>query len=185
MDYAPINTHRRRIRYSVLGQQHVMTWRFGRGVYVPTAVDTQIEQFLAAMQPLLHSSFVILSADAAAADSEVFLPVAYAGDPPMGGVTEGDSAWRPMFGSFVGRSEGGSRCVIQLFGVMTSPFDGGSSAENDYRLSTAENPAVAGAVGALNSETSKLTGIDATPAVWYAYMNIGVNAYYQRKARRG
>lgn len=184
-DFAPINTHRYRVRYQVLGAQHVMTFRYGRGTYDPDAPEGVVEDFLSALMPILHSSFTILGADSAAADSELFFP----SSPPVGigtgGVTDGDEAWRPLFGSFVGRSLGGSRCVVFVYGVMTNPLSGSSSAENDYRLVSAENPAVAGAVGVLNSLAAPFTGIDGTEARWYSYMNIGLNGYYQRKRRRG
>lgn len=81
----------------------------------------------------------------------------------------------PRFLDFVGRSPGGRRCRMAVFGYA-GPL-------SDYRLTSAENTDVALALTTLQGGANSWLAIDGTKPVWYPYVDVGYNAYWQRKLR--
>lgn len=81
----------------------------------------------------------------------------------------------PLFGTFVGRGSTGRRCRLTIFGYKLDL--------SSYRVTAVENTAVADAVATLNAPTTYPIDIASTVVTWYAYLNVGYNAYYQRKVR--
>lgn len=185
-DYAPNYTPRYRMRYSVLNRVHVATVRFARAEANPTGQGaTLFSDLLNAVGDHLDQSFTVLGADVAGVDSDIFLPAATVPAAPMPTALAGDISYTPIFISFVGRSTSGARCSLYLYGLHVSPT-AGTNEPNDYRITSAEAAWVASAVAALNgATTAPAFAIDGNAATWYPYANVGFNAYYQRKARRG
>jgi len=89
------------------------------------------------------------------------------------GVTGPDNV--PKFLNFIGRSSGGRRVRLMLFG-----FKGAIST---WRFTTVENAGVSAGVARMNAASGLYLAIDAVEPLWYPYANIGYNAYWQRKAR--
>lgn len=186
-DYAPNYTARYRMRYRVLGANHTSTVRLGR--IAPAAAVAAgaalYSDLLEALAPMLWVDFTVIGADVAAFDSDVFLPAATVPATPDVSEATGDTSFRPLFCSFAGRSPAGTKASIYLYGWNLSPHSADNTA-NDFRVLSAENAAVLAAVAVLNGSTGEPAGaIDALEASWYPYANVGINGYYQRKARRG
>ena len=76
---------------------------------------------------------------------------------------------------FIGRSAGGRRVRLDIFGLKLGL--------SDYRLTAAENSDVAAMVAVLQGATDSFYAIDGTKAIWYPYADTGVNAYWQKKQR--
>jgi hypothetical protein len=91
-------------------------------------------------------------------------------------------AARAQFIGWTGRSFGGSRAGIFLFGISIQASQ--TAQTNDYRLTVAENTTVAAVRTALvNAANSGLCAIDGGAIAWKLYANIGYNSYQQKKAR--
>jgi hypothetical protein len=111
------------------------------------------------------------------AGSNLSFPVAFT--PVVG--TNGTNLTQSMaatFVSFTGRSAAGRRCRITQFGM---PF-----ATNDpqFRYTANELGNMADVLTFLNTSNPALVAIDGFGVLWNNYINYGVNAYFQRKARR-
>jgi len=180
-DYATINTGRYRVRYSAIAKTHVTTFRIGRTSIPQATVVAQVETFLNALAPVRTLDWTVLGADSAGADSELFFPAAPAPAPVAGTQGIGSLARSPVFISFQGRSTAGSRASLYIYGVGLDPVSGEAS-QLDYRIMTNESVWCTDAVNALNNSTV-FTAIDGLPVIWKPYVNVGVNAYYQRKKR--
>jgi len=83
----------------------------------------------------------------------------------------------PIALNFVGRSTGGRRVRLMVFG-----FSGGFSG---YRLTTGESNPILVATTVLNGEANAFLAIDGVAPVWYPYANVLANAYWQRQVRAG
>lgn len=187
-DFAPNYTARYRVRYSVGGAVHTCQLRVEPAAQTITGVSTigaaVFTDLFTALSSLLSDDFTILGADAAVQDSDIFLP---ADALPVGAGSLGqtiDLGYRPLNLSFVGRSSVGGRAVFRVFGVATNPM-GAPTIENDYRLTSAESVPIASATNALNLASGVLLANDGANVTWYPYANINVNAYWQKRARRG
>lgn len=184
-DHAPNYTARYRVRYRVLGQVHTMLFRISRATANPaSAGDLISSDVLTIAAPLMFADWAVIGADVAQEDSDVFLPTTSL--PVVSGqsVMTGDISHIPLYCSFVGRSTSGKRAALFLYGFNVSPHAADNTA-NDYRIMATENSVVSDVVEALNSHTaSGLVANDNSPIVWYPYINVGLNSYYQRRARR-
>lgn len=179
-DYAPNYTGRYRVRYSALGQTHAMTFRVFPGGGSLDPFVSGVAAFLDALSTIRTNDWTVLGADYAGVNSDLFLPAS----PPLvqpgtGGVLLQSA--RPVFGSYNGRSAGGSKCRVYIYGINQIPT-GGAAYLYDYRILSTELPSVSAAVVALGAIPGHV-GIDREPASWYPYMNIALNSYYQRKQR--
>jgi hypothetical protein len=81
----------------------------------------------------------------------------------------------PHFYGFVGRSSGGRRWRLDVFGSRTLG--------DNYRLSPGENTDVDAAAAVLRDVDFGIVGIDDLPVNVYTYTNVGANAYWQRELR--
>lgn len=77
--------------------------------------------------------------------------------------------------NFVGRSSGGRRVKLSVFGY--------DNAFGDFRLTAAESINVSDAVDILNGTAGIALAIDQVAPTWYPYANISVNAYWQKELR--
>lgn len=183
-DYAPNYTNRYRLSYSSQGQVHKMAFRYGGITPTPPgpAVATSVLAFLNALTAQRHADWSILGADAQQAAASFFAPAPTPGDPDTGTGLAVAGA-KPAYISFQGLSVLGNRASIVIFGVDIDPIQDAPTTQSDYRVTATEAPWVANAVTAL--QAAPFCAIDGASITWYLYANVGLNAYYQRKARAG
>jgi len=139
------------------------------------AIETVIGAFLVAVGGLVGAA-EITAVRGQAAGSNISLPFpisSLVGTTFGVGTTNNETV--PFFLNFVGRSTGGRRVSLALFGK--------SGSLSDYRLTSSEETEIAAAVAILNGSEGTFLAIDDLPAIWYPYANVGVNAYWQRKQR--
>ena len=185
-DFAPNFTARYRLKYTVLGRNHTMTWRVASDTETVTGVASKMGLFLDDMADVLYASFTITGADFAPADSDIFLPVTaptFAG----GGGSEGSAAAtdRDIALSFVGRSTGGNKGRFFLYGT-TFGLAVRTGTVADWKLTSAEYPdSISDAIVRLNETSPALVANDDNPMVWYEYANIKYNDRWLRHDRRG
>lgn len=184
-DYAPNYTARYRVKYSSLGKTHSMTWRLDAGTTTFSAVATKMGLFLADMAGNFWADWTVIGADAALADSDVFLP-APAPAQPTGTVginiaTISDAAFAL---SFVARTIAGEKARFFLYGTSL-PIAVRSGTGNDFKVLASENSGVSAGIVRLNQTSPALVGNDNQTAIWYEYANMKYNDRWVRKLRRG
>jgi hypothetical protein len=143
-DYAPNFTARHKITYVFEGDVHECTTRW------PSA-NTQLENvdaanvfwtaFLSATASLRHTSWQVLNADYAPADSNVFLPVPFPGEVAAGEVVAAAGAsTRIAHSIWSGRSVLGSKMRFQVFGLYWTTLE--ATEVRDFYLLPGEFPVV-------------------------------------------
>ena len=186
MDYAPNFTPRVRVKYKSHEKTHTLTVRPASndtGGFL-TAV-TLVDNILTLMKPLLDQGSVILGADYAVEDSDVFLPLNYnfplfAAKPPS--TIDPDRLNAASYVSFQGISALGTRTQFFVYGINrihTHP------AMDNFRFEYGEQEEISDVIDLLLSSSAALRAIDKQGIIWRTYANYGFNAYYQRMARRG
>jgi hypothetical protein len=159
-------------------------FRFTSADALPNAGETAaVKSILDASAPIRFNDWSVEGAEWVAQGSPVSVPVA----PPV--VIAGTSALpaqqlaaRAQYIGWTGRSFGGSRAGIFLFGINIQGSQ--TTQTNDYRLTVAENTTVAAVRTALvNAASAGLCAIDGGAIAWKLYANLGYNSYQQRKAR--
>lgn len=83
----------------------------------------------------------------------------------------------PRFVSWTGRSTDGRRCRITVFGMDVNVSD-------DYRLEAGEIGSLADVITLLQAPTNPFCSASGVDVTWNPYVNVGYNAYFQRRARR-
>ena len=164
------------VDYQFGGQEHTMQFRYTDVVTLP-AVIAQVNEFLAALAPIMSSDWEIVGARFRATGSNVSLPTEPPVEPaPGGGVL--DPSQNPRFVSFIGRGGiSGRRVRLYVYGLTFVTPD-------DYRLDAAPGNPVGDARLVLDSNPE---GIFVTVAgdnpLWYPYANVGYNSYWEREQR--
>jgi hypothetical protein len=133
-----------------------------------------IDVFLSALSPELYL-LAISSVSFAVVGSSVFLPVVTGIEGNTYGSGSGVFEQKAWYVDFIGRSAGGRRWKLAIFGIRTLA--------GDFRYLAGENSTIADAIAALNAATPDLLGIDGLPVSVYSYANAGVNAHWQRALR--
>ena len=184
-DYAPNYTARYRVRYSVHSKTHTMMWRVAAGVTDEAALATKVGLFLDDLADNLWNDWLVLSADFALADSDVFLP---ATPPSFGGGNVSTSGRvpsdMPYALSFVGRSIAGQKARMFIYGSNIGAALR-SALGDDYRVNSSELSTVSDAIVRLNETSPPIVANDNQIVVWYEYVNIKANDAWVRKLRRG
>lgn len=168
------STERWRYTYQNALNVHTLMFRIVSGT--PTADVDAIMQALMSSVGIAMIASTITSLDKALLGSDIFNPV---GD----GVLVGDS-----FGSgvgtllqdatavgFVGRGDDGRRARFFLYGA--------SFEDANFRLTTAESPAVVTMLVTLNDPDTPLLTIGGSAPIWKAYANIKANDHWVKRAR--
>jgi len=154
----------------------------------PTIADTwfvtalaDVNAFFTALAPLLFNDFAFTDCSFQAAGTLFSVPA----PPPApitpggGSPTKGDA---PRFISFVGRSSGGRKVALTVYGVTADPGNSDQAISQDYRLLYGEQAQVAAAITVLvYSSFSAVDGPE--PVTWKQYANLGYNSHFQRKLR--
>lgn len=169
----PNNTPRFRIKYTNVSHQHSMEVRSHLS---PSALGTLIDDFFTALDTAIFST-VIDSVEFAADGSDIFNPVTSGieGNVYTGfgsGTVPGEAA---QYISFIGRSSGGRRVRLYVFGVTTTG--------DDFRFPAGEVADVDAARAVLVAAGDSLRCIDDLQPVWKTYANGGVNAHWQKALR--
>lgn len=148
-DYAPNFTARYKLRYSFEGDTHVATTRWPSGSTKAANEDLAIAfwtSLLSLTAALRHTSFAIVDAEYAVADSNVFLPATAPAEVAAGTRSSATGAsGRIMHSIWQGRSILGARSRFQMFGLAWATAE--DTATNNFYISTTES-AVVGTVAA-------------------------------------
>ena len=168
---SPDNTPRFRFHYTVIGKQHTLEVRSGSS---PATIGGQVYYILNTLGAKLFAS-VLDFVDFAASGSNVFNPVTTGVEGNTWGTGAGTVDAIPRFFNFIGRTSGGRRVRMAVFGAI----DTGT----DYRYLAGENSTVDNARAALVGYGSSFQGIDGLTPIWKSYVNVGYNAYWQRNVR--
>lgn len=179
-------TNRYRVRYTSVGKTHTMQFRY-EGVGPPGAtVRGGVTAFLNALAPLRFDDWTVLGYEYSEAGSEFFLPLVNNQTVTAGAIAvqPGPSSWVPVNINFQGLSTEAGRASWYVYGVGQNPLAAEVTGD-DYRLLSAENPAVEDAVAALVAITPLVANDGLPLAAIRDYANININSYYQRKARSG
>lgn len=169
----PNNTLRYKVFYTVLGQQHDVQVR-ALAPLSPSAFGTLFLSLLNELSPVFYA-LVVDYAQFAAAGSNVFNTVTIGIEGSTIGSGSAAGLLKPQFIAFQGRSSGGHKCRLSLYGVKVE--------ENDYRFNPGDVTEVDDAIAVLNGATNGFLAIDGVKPLWYSYANTGFNAYWQRKQR--
>lgn len=170
----PNNTGRYFVDYTVGIHEHTAMVR-ANAALSPASFGTQINNLLTALTPVLFA-LTIVRIRWAASGSNVSNPVASGIEGSVYGGSAPANNDYPKFLDFVGRSTGGRRVRNTWFG-----YKGGL---DDFRVTTAESTAIAAALPNITGGANSWLSIDGLKPVWYNYVDVGYNAYWQRAVRQ-
>jgi hypothetical protein len=142
----------------------------------PAAIGALFNGIMVAAGGLVYQTSLDL-VEFAPSGSDVFNPVTtgFEGTVYPGAGVSGAVTPASFFTSFIGRSTGGRRARIYLYGVNTTA--------TDYRFLPGENANVDAVIGVLQGSGSDLRAIDDIPPIWKSYANAGVSAHWQKALR--
>ena len=169
------NTARLFVEYTSNGQEHVAQVRLAGAADITAAV-TAYNALKGPMANLLLTTDRVSGARFAAQGSNLSFPLAVS--PQTGTLSAtADKDMTPRFISWTGRGGTGRRARFTLFTQV------GDTATDGYRdLSPGTLAAAMGT--ALASVAVGSVDISGQPVNWNSYINLGENAYFQRKQRR-
>ena len=141
-----------------------------------------VQEFLDGLAPWLPEEWLLEGVSVRQAGADISLPLAlpaglaaFRGDDTS---PEGEAS-EPKEFNFVGRTAGGRRVELSVYGVQL-PF------VPSYRYpATGSGVPLSAAYDALISNTGVFIGIDGLAASWYPYINVNNNSYWEARARRG
>lgn len=161
------------VDYSTVAQNHTLEVRANGGLS-PAAFATWFDIFIAHLAADLFT-WTLNVVRWSAAGSTVSSPVTTGLEGNVYGSGAGTVDSVPAFVNFVGRSSGGRRVRLAVFGYK--------NAFSTFRLTTAEDTHIGDAVTDLNSVSNGALAIDGLKPVWYPYANVGFSAYWIRNVR--
>lgn len=172
----PNNTPRIQVTYTSGGKPHTAEIRVADGTSKATA-QTRAQGLGDAMAQCLASGDGTVGAFWIPKGTNIrqtlaFIPQTGAGS--AGTITPESQA---CFLSFTGRSDDGRDVKFSLFTIL---FDG----QTVYRIPLSSASSVVQDLwDEVNANVTPTVTISGEPALWNQYVNIGQNAYYQRKSR--
>jgi len=169
----PESTARFFIDYSTENQNHTLLCR-SNGIVSPGALGANVDTLLTALTTLF-SLITIVGVRFAAQGSTFSFPVISGIEGNTYGASTIGSDNAPHQLNFIGRSSGGKRCRVGIFG-----FKGATSS---WRLHDAESGPIGNAINHLNASVGLWLAIDGIEPVWYPYANVLFNAYWTRNVR--
>ena len=156
----PSNTARYKIHYTINSFSHTMQLRSSGS---PAAVGTFVDTFFTDLVPLLFNR-VIDSVEFAASGSDIFNPVVSGIEGNSYGAGSPLPDQVPWALNFIGRTSGGRRVRIAVFGPV--------SLGTNYRWVAGEAPSVDAAIATLSGAGSLIEGIDGLTPIWKTYANV-------------
>lgn len=186
MNYAPNYTPRVRVKYKSHEKTHTLTVR-------PATNDTGgfntavslVDNILTLMKPLMSNNAAVLGADFAYEDSETFLPLDYSFPQFAAQAASSVASDRfnaAVFVSFQGISALGTRTQFFVYGINNTHT---GHVMDNFRIEYGEWEETSDVIDLLASSGAAIKAIDKQGIIWRKYANFGINAYYQRMARRG
>lgn len=169
----PNNTARFFWDYTVDGANHTFITRHN-GILSPGAAGASVATLLTTIASQINL-ITINTCRSAAQGSDFSFPVTSGIEGSQYGAGVGNADTVPRELNFVGRSSGGRRCRLGIFG-----YKGNIST---WRVTGAEVAAVQNAVNHLNASVGIYLAIDGVEPVWYPYVNVLYNAYWQGAVR--
>lgn len=169
----PESTARYFLDYSVNAHTHTMEVR-ASGAHSPASFGSAMTNLLGAIVSLLLP-ITVLDVRFAASGSTVSNIVVSGIEGAVFGTGTGTVDDVPKELNFVGRSTGGRRVRLGIFGYK--------GVVSTYRLTNAESSAILNATTILNGTSPYFFAIDGLVGVWKPYANILFNSYWQRKVR--
>lgn len=176
------NTARYFIYYRANGRNHNTQFRYdsaGAAVQPEIGFRTNVAVLLNAARAWMPTNLVYIKATFAAQGSNIQIPA----DLPLGllgGVAPAAVSNLPASLSVTGKDTNGRAWEFKLLGAGISPANNTGVTE-DYRVFTSENLVAAAIVGAVeNLDPLSISGL--VPII-NQYVNMGYNAYWQKKAR--
>lgn len=170
----PNNTERWFLDYTTCGEEHTLLMRAGLPITAAdatAALDTFLDAFGTTIQQLTVNGL-----RRSLAGQNISLPQPWTGAATYGSGV-GGHAVTAQYVDFVGRSTGGRRVRVAVFGYTTPVTN------NDYRITEAEQAAIGEVLDFLNSTEGVFVAIDGNGVLWQQYANTGFNAYWQREIR--
>lgn len=136
---------------------------------------TDLATFLSALGNS-HRLMTVNGARAQAYGTDISYDIPWTGAPTYG-IGAGEAADSAQFYSFIGRSVGGRRVRVTLFGAIINRNNG------VYRAPPGADAAFAAAIETLQNAEGTFLAIDAGRAIWKQYVNLGDNAYWRNHIR--
>lgn len=171
----PESTARVWVEYTALGQVHRLELRV-RDLQTSVHAGQIFTQVANILKPGLHTSDSFRACRWAGLGLKVSLPVDVT---PVAGTnaTTPDQANKPNFLSWTGRDVAGRRVRVTFFNSMFP--------ENvRYRIAPIPAGMELNMLNWLKDTTNNIATIGNSLPIWNNYVNVGVNAYFQRKQRR-
>jgi hypothetical protein len=140
----------------------------------PAAIGAHVNLWLTALSPRMHA-ITLNTCQFAAAGSNIFNTVTCGFEGTVYGSGTPITQEAPNYIDFIGRSTGGRRTRITMFGV--------SGLGTDFRWAAGEDAAVDAAIALLVGFGSDLRAIDDIAPVWKPYANAGVNSHWTKATR--
>lgn len=161
------------VDYTAAGENHTMLVRVADDTAAGDFGDT-MNAVLGTIDTLLYQ-LTINQVRRRARNSTITFPVisGIEGNTYGSGAPANDE--RADFINFVGRSIGGRRVSLAIFGA--------NQIDDNFRATSSESSDVAATVALLNSDDGIFLSIDGLNPVWYPYVNMAASAYWQRKLR--
>lgn len=146
-----------------------------------TAARQWLNGLLAALAPALDEEWEIVRATYQALGSNFSQPSTAFTAPSGTGGLQPETA-RPRQLVVIGRSQQGRRVMFSIYGTVFN-FN------SNYRFTRGEGTVVNAVLDGLTNNfginpLEAPLGIDGTPILWYQYLNINNNSYYETRARR-
>jgi len=165
------NTPRYKVFYTVASQQHVMDIRSSDS---PASFGLNVDDLLTALGSAILA-LVIDEVQFSPSGMTVFNAVTSGIEGNTYGSGAGAILNKATYINFVGRSTGGRRVRLAVFGA--------SAVGTDCRYVAGEDARIDDAIAALQVSANHFEAIDGLKPVWKSYANAGFNAYWQRAMR--
>lgn len=167
----PESTDRYKVSYASCGNTHVMDIR---STASPATLGSEVDAFLTALGNSIRST-TLLDFQFAASGSTFFNPVTTGFEGNIYGTVVGVLEEGAQYYNFVGRSTGGRRVRLAVFGA--------ASMWSDYRAQPGDDAGIDAAVAFLQGSGNNWLAIDGLAPIWKSYANAGVNAHWQKAIR--
>lgn len=168
------NTDRAWLKYTSMGKEHEICFRFPSTTAQATIVST-LATFAGSAKALLPTTDSFTGLRHADSGSNLSFPLAWT---PVTGTSANAVELDDVahFISMTGRSLGGYRCRVTLFVPSIGDI-------YNFRTTAGANGQAAIFDSAVKAITPALVAVDGANVIWNGYVNIGYNAYWQRQVR--
>ena len=168
---SPDGTPRFRVRYFAVGFHHTLELR---SHISPGAVGVILNDFFTALGGAIRQT-TLEDVSFAPEASSVFNPVTTGIEGNIYGTGAGDPSETAWFYGFVGRTSGGRRARLFVYGA--------GNQGHDYRFIPGESPALTAARDVLAAAGTDLRAIDDLTPTWKTYINAGTARHWVKRLR--